>query len=153
MNIFQVVFELLWLPSIYRQWLSFLEIIMTEFTVCFFSFSIISSNQSCSVSSPLVWKIVFLRWCCSCSVDLNAFRLQTNGFLPALLHAQLISDVTCRWLVDSWSVFSPPHCDQASANWWSVHQRECRKWKETDWKQALCCCCLFKMSHTTSSYI
>lgn len=77
-----------------------------------------------------------------------------NIFLPLLLHAQLISDVTCRWLVNSWNTlvffFSMPHCIPVSTNWRSACKKERRKWNETDWKQALCCRCpterdLFKL--------
>lgn len=85
-------------------------------------------------------------------VLLLQYRLQPPGisllwktFL--LLHAQLISDVTCRWLVNSWNTgvcfffFSLPQCIPVSTNLRSVQKKEQRKLNETDWKQALCCWC------------
>lgn len=94
---------------------------------------------------PPQCKIIFLlRYSCSIDCNLHAFHFYGKHLLTLLLHTQLISDVTCRWLVNSWNTwvcFFLTHCIPVSTNWRSVLKKEWQKWNETDWKQALCCWC------------
>lgn len=126
-------------------------------------FSIIFPIKAAVFHYPSEQKVVFLHtaW----TATSTHFTYTENIFLPLLPHARLISDVTYRWLVNSWNsgvlfffFFPLPHCIPVSTNWRSVHQRERRKWNETDRKQAVCCWCpterdSFEMSCSTWSYI
>lgn len=165
MNNFHAACGLSWLLCVWRLWHSFWDIICSyhqglRAAPCLFSSF---SNQSGCISSlPRCGRLFFFGGTADAASEANSthFTYTKNIFLPPLLHAQLISDVACRWLLNSSALCFPPpltpHCVPVSTNWRSVHQRKRGKWKGADWKQALCCCCcwdLFKMSCSTSSYV
>lgn len=113
MNNFHAACGLSWLLCVWRLWHSFWDIICSYHQGRRAAPCLVSSfsNQSGCISSlPRCGRLFFFGGTADAASEANSthFTYTKNIFLPPLLHAQLISDVACRWLLNSSALCFPP---------------------------------------------